>query len=138
MFKLTGWLIEDVDSGEDEKALLVINNSVLHIVVPPNVLKDFSGYKVRVDAGIYVKELIINSIFVSDRNEDRRCPLSGRVISATRDCYTIELDREYGGGCIFCYLYNKSLSLKLNEKVRLKGFLYEKDNLLYYVAKEKQ
>lgn len=136
MFKLTGWLIEDVDGGEDGKALLVINNSILHVVIPPSVLIDYAGYKVRVDAGVYDKELIINTIFVSDRNEDRRCPLSGRVVSIARDCYTIKLDREYGGGCILCYMYDKSLKLKHNEKVMLKGFLYEKENI-YFVAKEK-
>lgn len=135
MFKLTGWLIDDVDSGEDRKALLVVNNSILHVVIPPNVLKQYSGYKVRVDAGVYDKELIINTIFITDRNEDRRCPLSGRVVSIARDCYTIRLDREYGGGCILCYMYDKSLKLNPNEKVMLKGFLYEKNNI-YFVAKE--
>ena len=77
MFKLTGWLVEDVDSGASNKAILVINNSILNVIINPDTLKDFAGYKVRVDAGVYEKELVINTVFVSDRNEDRRCPLSG-------------------------------------------------------------
>lgn len=137
MFKLTGWLVEDVDSGASNRAILVINNSILNIIINPDTLKDFTGYKVRVDAGVYKKELVINTVFVSDRNEDRRCPLSGKVVSITKDSYIIRLNKEYGGGCIPCRMYNESKKLRLGDNVSLKGFLYQNKNELYFVIKEK-
>ena len=89
------------------------------------------------DAGVYEKELVINTVFVSDRNEDRRCPLSGKVISITKDSYIIRLNKEYGGGCIPCRMYNESKKLRLGDNVSLKGFLYQNKNELYFVIKEK-